>query len=91
MKRLTSEDGREGSISIKQDADVSIARLGPSATIDYPIRSGRGLWVQVVKGEISDGTHTLTAGDALAIEDESLLQLKAESECECEIILFDLA
>lgn len=86
---VISEDGRDGSISIKQDADVSIARLGPSVTIDYPIRSGRGLWVQVVKGEISDGTHTLTAGDALAVEDESLLQLKAESEC--EIILFDLA
>lgn len=86
---VMSPDGRDGSIGIKQDADMYISRLKANDALDFKVRESRGVWVQVVKGDLSINGKTLTAGDALSFEAEELLQVKATENS--EIILFDLA
>lgn len=86
---VISEDGRHGSISIKQDADVYISRLAAGDRLDFSLRPSRGAWVQVISGHISLNGQKLTAGDALAITDEAALNITAEEKS--ELILFDLA
>lgn len=85
---VVSEDGRDGSLPIKQDAELWVSRRPAGATLEFPIREGRGLWVQVVKGSLTSGDHRLEAGDALIVQDEKSLQL--QSLTDSETLIFDL-
>lgn len=85
---VVSGDGREESILIHQDADVYIGRLNNSEHIDFNIRLGRHIWIQMVKGQIQVNSAQLQTGDGLAVSEESSLHLSALSVC--EFLLFDL-
>lgn len=85
---VASQDSRNGSIGIQQDADLYISRLSAGDVIDFDIRSGRGVWIQVVKGKLSVGPTELSGGDAAAITDESKVSIK--SSASSEFLLFDL-
>jgi redox-sensitive bicupin YhaK (pirin superfamily) len=84
-----SESGRDGSIAIKQDADMYVSRLKDGDETEFELRPGRGAWVQVVRGSVSVDGETIAAGDALAIDDSGTLKFKAIGSS--EFILFDLA
>lgn len=86
---VASQDGRDGSIPINQDADMFISRLKDGDTLDYKIRTRRGVWLQLIKGQIEANGKELFAGDALSFEIEDALQIKAHDNS--EFILFDLA
>jgi redox-sensitive bicupin YhaK (pirin superfamily) len=86
---VVSENGRDGSIDIKQDADMYISRLKANETVDFTVRPQRGAWVQVVKGLINVNGVEIKTGDGLAIETEGVLNFKATGDS--EFILFDLA
>ena len=86
---VVSESGRDGSIDIKQDADIYISRLKALETVDFKIRPQRGVWLQVVKGNLSVNGTDLNTGDAVAVDEEALLTMKAKDQS--EFILFDLA
>lgn len=88
MVLVISQDGRDGSIRIKQDADMYISRLKSADVLEYEVRKGRGLWLQVVKGELQVGEKFLNAGDAASTEDPQTLKLVAHQDS--EVILFDL-
>lgn len=85
---VISQDARDGSIGINQDADMYISRMKSGEALDFQIRHGRGVWIQVVKGCLEIGDTNLKTGDALSSKDEQLLNIKANEES--EIILFDL-
>lgn len=85
---VVSEDGRHGSIKINQDADMYISRLKKHSHVEFNLRSGRGVWVQVVSGEITVDSKVIKAGDALAIEEVDKINFKANQQS--EFILFDL-
>jgi redox-sensitive bicupin YhaK (pirin superfamily) len=84
-----SKDGRDSSLSIQQDADLYISRLESGDGLEYSLRSQRGLWLQVVSGDISVNDHQLSTGDALSAEGVDLLKFKASQKS--EFLLFDLA
>ncbi|MEI7973099.1 MAG: pirin family protein [Bdellovibrio sp.] len=86
---VVSPDAREGSIGIKQDAEMYLSRLKPDEVLEYFIRPNRGLWVQVVKGSLETHGIKFLAGDALSAENESTLCFRAHEPS--EFILFDLA
>lgn len=85
---VISEDGREGSLSIKQDADMYISRLNAGDELEFKIRPRRGVWVQVVKGQLNVNGKDISIGDALSFELEELLKIKASDKS--EFILFDM-
>ncbi len=86
---VVSEDGREGSIAINQDADLYISRLKAEESFDFKVRKGRGIWIQVIRGGITVLGNKLQAGDALKIENELLLSVRANESS--ELLMFDLA
>jgi redox-sensitive bicupin YhaK (pirin superfamily) len=88
MVLVVSENGRDGSIDIKQDADMYISRLKANDTVDFSLRKERGAWVQVVKGQVSVNGTEIKTGDGLAIETEGQLNFMARNDS--EFILFDL-
>ena len=91
-KRLVltlSNDGRDGSIAIQQDADMYIARLDAEGEVEFKLRPKRGAWIQVVAGKFSIDGSEISAGDGLAVEEPGLLHFKAVEKG--EFILFDLA
>lgn len=86
---VASDDARDGSVLIHQDAALYIAKLDPGDTISYSLKPGRASWVQVARGAITLNATKLAVGDGAAIEDESELTLKADEPS--EVLLFDLA
>ena len=45
-----SPDGREGSLPMKSDAQLYVARLNPKAAIEYAFASEGFCWLQVAPG-----------------------------------------
>jgi redox-sensitive bicupin YhaK (pirin superfamily) len=89
MVLVVSEDARDGSIGIKQDADLYISRLKNGEQNEFKLRPTRGAWIQVIKGQIKVNDKELSAGDAASFEDEDLLKFAALEDS--EFMLFDLA
>lgn len=89
MVLVVSETGRDGSIDIKQDADIYVSRMKAGQDVDFNIRPGRGVWVQVVKGNLNINGTDVTVGDGVSVNEEALLTFKAKDQS--EFILFDLA
>jgi len=79
----------EGLIKIHQDVRLYKGDLSATEHIDYEIQSGRGLWVQVIQGQIKvNSEFILNEGDGASIEELPLISLMAEADS--EFILFDL-
>ena len=89
LQLVASPDGAQGSVTIHQDVRLFRGRLTPGASVAHEFAPGRAGWLQLTSGTITAGDDTLTAGDGLAIEDES--QLTIASDEGAEFILFDLA
>ena len=83
-----SPDGRDGSIAINQDAYLYVSRLKEGQALEYPLRSGRHAWVQVVKGNLLVNGESLETGDGIALSEEQAVSLKASRDS--EVLLFDL-
>ncbi len=86
---VVSRDGRDGSISIKQDADLYISNLLSGQETSFEVRLNRGIWIQVVKGQVSVNDQLVSAGDALSTEDPQTLLINAKTDS--ELMIFDLA
>lgn len=85
---VASPDGRDQSLSIRQDAYVLIARPRAAQSLRFDVKAGRGAWVQVVKGSLTIGADTLIAGDAIATDQTGPRDVRATEDS--ELILFDL-
>ena len=83
-----SRDGRDGSLTIHQDIELSSALLDANASIDYSFDGRRRGFMQVVAGDVEVEGESLTAGDAVAIVDQPGLHVEAKSDA--EVLLFDM-
>src|ERR1041385_5524432 len=88
LNLVTSKTGRDGSITIHQDADLWLAKLNSGNKVQHQLASGRNAWVHVAEGEVSVNGKMLSGGDAAAISEESSLELRAEKPS--QVLLFDL-
>jgi redox-sensitive bicupin YhaK (pirin superfamily) len=85
---VASRGGRDGSVSIHQDADVWLGRLDAKATATHALSAGRHAWLQVAEGELTLNGQRLEAGDGAALSEENGLNLKAVKPS--QVLLFDL-
>lgn len=86
---VVSEDGRENSIPINQDANLYLAKLKKGELLDYPVKQHRHIWVQLIKGKLKVGDFELSASDAISSSDASNLQFRGEEDA--EFMIFDLS
>jgi hypothetical protein len=89
LRVIASPDGREGSVTINQDASLYVSLLAPGQKIVHHLASGRHAWLQIAKGSVELNGNPLAQGDGAAVSDEAELILRATSEA--EVLLFDLA
>ena len=89
LKLIVSRDGREGSISVRQDMNLYASLLEPEKTVSLSIKEGRHAWLQLAKGKIDVNGEEIEAGDGLAFSDESKIEIRALEKA--EFLLFDLA
>jgi quercetin 2,3-dioxygenase len=85
---VTSKAGRDGSVAINQDADLYIAKLEAGNEVAHALKPERHAWVHVAEGEVKLNGDTLKADDAVALSDESKVQLVATKPS--QVLLFDL-
>lgn len=85
---VISPDGRDGSATIQQDADVWRVRLKAGESVSHEVRPGRGVWFQLIKGRVTLNGTPLSAGDAASTEDTGILEIRADEDAEA--LLFDL-
>ena len=81
--------GPQAPVTIRQDANLYIARLDKGAEAKHSIAPGRHAWVQIARGSVKLNGTLLTAGDGAAISDES--EIRVEAREPSEVLLFDLA
>jgi redox-sensitive bicupin YhaK (pirin superfamily) len=86
---VASRDGRDGSVTIHQDAALYLAALNEGETARHAPAAGRSVWVHVARGEVTVGGERLTEGDGAAITGEASIELAGRG-AGGEALLFDL-
>ncbi len=89
LRLVASPEGRDGSLSVKQDASVYLSLLSPGKQIAYSIPKNRHVWLQVLSGKLELNGQSLDSGDGVAVTLEPELSLVGKEES--EFMLFDLA
>jgi quercetin 2,3-dioxygenase len=85
---VASGDGRDGSLTINQDVDLYAGRLTEGEIVERKLRDGRLGWLQVARGAVSLNGVALATGDGAAIEKETDLVIRADSDA--EVLLFEM-
>lgn len=88
LRLVASPDGRDGSLSIKQDAQVFLSVLN-GVELEYQIAPERHVWIQVLTGAVTVNQQELGSSDGIAISDETCLAI--HGDVGSEFMLFDLA
>jgi len=88
LRLVASRDGREGSVTIHQDADLYASRLLPGERVKHALAEGRHAWLQVVSGRVELNGTALGAGDGAAVSQETVLEVVALEPA--HFLLFDL-
>ena len=89
LRVIASPDGRDGSVTIHQDASLHVALLERKQQVTHTLGNGRYGWLQVARGSVKLNGKELKQGDGAAISDEK--QVTIEGVESAEVLLFDLA
>jgi redox-sensitive bicupin YhaK (pirin superfamily) len=89
FRLVASPDGRDGSLTIHQDARLYLASLLPGDRVSHAIESGRSAWLQILRGKVDFLDNDIAAGDGVAISEENSVTIQASEGS--EVLLFDLA
>ena len=85
---IASQDGRDGSVKVRQDLNLYATVLGEGEQINLSVEDARSVWVQVVRGSMMLNGQPLAQGDAAAVSQETLLNLTGKEPA--EVLVFDL-
>ncbi|OOZ37336.1 pirin family protein [Solemya velesiana gill symbiont] len=88
LRLIASPDGREGSVTIQQDASIYSTLLDGNEDIHYEPGTGRNLYLHLAMGSMQLNGETLQSGDGAQITDEPILV--ANRGAGAEFLLFDL-
>ncbi len=92
LRLIASDDGRDGSTTINQDASVYASLLDSGKSVELALKPGRHAWVQTINGELKVNGTTLLKGDGAAISEETALKIASTSgNGPAEFLVFDLA
>jgi len=87
---VASRDGRDGSLTLHQDATILRAEIAAGARLEHRLAPGRHAWLQVVTGSLEAAGETLEEGDGLALSGAEHLELVGGTDG-AQVLLFELA
>ena len=88
LRLVASPDGREGSVTIHQDAFVYASLLDGGDAVNHRLAPGRKAYVHVARGVLEVNGVRLAGGDGLKVSDEDAIALANAKKA--EVLLFDL-
>jgi redox-sensitive bicupin YhaK (pirin superfamily) len=88
LRLIASADARQGSLLIHQDADLYASILNVRDEVKYALSADRTAYLHVINGKLNVNGEHLNTGDALKINNEHELHIKADEHT--EFLLFDL-
>lgn len=88
LRLIASADGRDGSVLIHQDASIYAAILNDTSLLTHQLAANRTGYVHLIRGQVEVNGIKLTSGDALEIQQESLIELS--NAADAELLMFDL-
>jgi redox-sensitive bicupin YhaK (pirin superfamily) len=88
LRLVASSDGREGSVTIHQDAAIYATLLNGSDRAEHALAEGRIGYVHVIRGSVTVNGVVLKGGDAARITAETAVVLEQAEAAEA--LLFDL-
>jgi quercetin 2,3-dioxygenase len=92
LRLIASDDGRDGSTKMNQDASVYASLLDAGKSVALELKPDRHAWVQLISGQLDVNGSPLESGDGAAISGETALRIaNAGSNSTAEFLLFDLA
>lgn len=87
LQLIVSPDGREGSVSINQDAFFSLTNINEQTEINYQKHlAENGVYLFVLRGDIVVEGQQLKTRDGLAIEKSGQLNIRANEKTELLIM-----
>src|SRR5262249_11208908 len=89
LRLIAGPDGKDGSVTIHQDANLYVSLLKPGQEVEHDLSKGRHAWLQIAKGAVELNGKKLEQGDGAAISEEQKLKIKGTENA--EVLLFDLA
>ena len=89
FRLVASSDGREGSVTIHQDAALYASILKAEQSLRYTLAASRRAYLHLARGRINLNGYPMQAGDGAKIHGPESLSIAALEEA--EILLFDLA
>lgn len=88
LRLLASPDGREGSVTIHQDARLYATLLDGDEQVSLALQPSRRAYVHVARGSVVVNGTRLECGDAVKIARAETVELSAGEAA--EVLLFDL-
>jgi redox-sensitive bicupin YhaK (pirin superfamily) len=89
LRLIASPDGRDGSVTIRQDNELYATVLGKGDSVRHDLKPERHAYVQVARGSVKLNGQELAEGDGAAVSAEKSLELTGVKDA--EVLLFDLA
>ncbi len=88
LRLVVSPDGRDGSVTIGQDARLYVGLVDGAERVRHALPAGRSAWLHVARGSVRLNGQALGPGDGAALRDETELVLDDASAAEC--VLWEL-
>jgi redox-sensitive bicupin YhaK (pirin superfamily) len=88
LRLVASPDGRDGSVTVHQDACLYAMLLDGAERAVHALAPGRKGYVHVARGRVTANGQALAAGDALKTTD--VAELVLEDGADAEVLVFDL-
>ena len=88
LRLVASPDGRDGSLTIHQDAELYATRLDEGQQVEYQADRARTLYIHIARGRVELNGNELSHGDGAAVQQEELIKITASSDA--EVLLFNL-
>ena len=85
---IATPDGRDGSVTIHQDAAIYATLLDGDERVAHDVANGRRAYVHVARGSVAVDGERLGAGDAVKLDGGARIVLSDGDDA--EVLLFDL-
>jgi redox-sensitive bicupin YhaK (pirin superfamily) len=89
LRLLVSPDGRNETAMIHQDTSIWHGSISDEKIIALDVKSDRGGWMQVIRGQALINDQSIEAGDGVAVDGLETMIVKAFGSL--EFLWFDLA
>ena len=91
LRLIASSDSDSGGAKIHQDVLIYLGDFQCGEKVEFKVREGRFVWIQVIRDSISIPGMSLMSGDGGLIEGVGILEIAAlDSSKGAQIMVFDL-